>query len=146
MSKYHPIDVRHPSNRAYLKRNFLLDPPRQDLAEAPRHQIRTETRAEAPRSTSGSSAQRTERRAQGTVAPWGDRLPASVVNRRAGRPTSLATTGGDERSGSWGKILRAVFFIGIALWIFGNSNSALWRNMIVQIRLWAANNGIALPF
>ena len=27
MREYHPLDVRHPSNRDLLRRNYLLEPP-----------------------------------------------------------------------------------------------------------------------
>ncbi|MCB1408414.1 MAG: hypothetical protein H6899_08190 [Rhodobacter sp.] len=62
MSKYHPIDVRHPANRKYQHRNYLLDPPRRDAPSSV-----TAPRAEKARAI-GRGA--TGRQSQPS-GPWG---------------------------------------------------------------------------
>lgn len=120
MSKYHPLDVRHPSNRRYLHKNYLLYPP------AP---IETRyaqgTPARRGRSLQPSAAPLAEPAAAAT-APWG-RAPVASVER------------------GLGGLLRTLFVMGVVVAVIA-AQSDLFAPLIRQLRLWAFDLGITLPF
>lgn len=76
MSRYHPLDVRHPDNRDLRRRNFLLDPPagsgRTRTArrrDSDQHPVSAETAApEHPASGKDTNT-------RSPFAPWGGRPP-----------------------------------------------------------------------
>lgn len=119
MREYHPLDVRHPSNRDLMRRNFLLDPPRAALA--------------TPRpAASGHREAPASRPARTPAAPWGQR-------REAAAPAQPAPT----RRGRSG--LQGFWLVGLFLVIFGAQNG--WIDPVLDwLRLTAWQLGITLPF
>ncbi|MCB1407709.1 MAG: hypothetical protein KDK01_16020 [Rhodobacteraceae bacterium] len=126
MSKYHPLDVRHPANRDRERNNYLLDPP-----DASSYELRTvERAAQAPSRRSadyraGRSPQSdTPPSAPTAIAdPWGgSSTPAPAAQpRTATPPTSASPVTQTRRRGGWGRLI--VFAI-IAFVIL--RNTALW--------------------
>lgn len=126
MSKYHPLDVRHPANRDLLSRNYLLDPPAASAAPAS-----ASARASASDRSPAAAAQRAARQ---PAAPWGRR------ERTSAPPAATQTTG--RRSGTfwWNALLVSVFVV-----IFASQNGML-VGVLDALRLLARQNGITLPF
>ncbi|WP_370207544.1 hypothetical protein [Pararhodobacter marinus] len=127
MSKYHPLDVRHPANREYRNRNFLLDAPSQTTQV----HSRSRARADAARATAETDpAPRSTRRSAKPVAPWGS--PVSGAGVPAPR----------ERSGSGlGGFLRSLFILVVILVIVGTQTNLL-DDLIFQLRVWAYDLGL----
>ncbi|MCA2010088.1 hypothetical protein LCM17_01190 [Cereibacter sphaeroides] len=135
MSRYHPIDVRHPSNRAYRKRNFLLDPPARDLETALTPVTQLDGAGTKPRPARTVTARSVS--SGTTSAPWGKSqpsTPAAVAEANLNKGRGLA------------KLLRWIFFIGLFLTLFGRELQDplydLWRT--IRAALW--NAGIPIPF
>lgn len=84
MSKYHPLDVRHPANRDRERNNYLLAPP-----DASSYELRTVARAtQAP--SRRSADYRTGQRAE-TDAPAPP--PAAIADPWGGSGTTTGSTG-----------------------------------------------------
>ncbi|HPD93739.1 MAG: hypothetical protein H6900_08590 [Rhodobacter sp.] len=64
MSKYHPIDIRHPANRKYQHRNYLLDPP-------PRAATPASGTTRAAGARTGSAPASFSRKSGQPSGPWG---------------------------------------------------------------------------
>lgn len=108
MSKYHPLDVRHPANRNLERRNFLLDPPRADLTKPPRPRIE---RSSPGRTTTPPPATPT--------TPWG-RARAAAGAATAGTRSALPTRAtGQQSSGRW----RLVFLLIVVLTMLYNAGA-----------------------
>lgn len=124
MSKYHPLDVRHPSNRDLLRRHYLLDPPAPHGPGAGGQSV--------PARTVAQSALSENRRRQ-PAAPWG---------RREASPTTVAAPATTRRVGGfWWN----AFIIGVFVVIFASQNGML-AGLLDTLRAMARQNGIALPF
>jgi hypothetical protein len=76
MSKYHPLDVRHPANRDLRARNFLLDPPAQDQGTPSKPALRDVAPPKTNQATSSAPSAPAH-----PVNPWGQRGQA-VDNAR----------------------------------------------------------------
>lgn len=113
MSRYHPLDVRHPDNRDLLRRNFLLDAP----ASKPRRE-RASIDA-APAGTSVGSAPVSE--SQPVASPWGSRARSA----RASAPAPSGQQKRNRRTGSW------FVLIVLALWLMSDTG----RSLLAQIPL-----------
>ena len=135
MSKYHPLDVRHPANRPYLSKNYLLDPPsmthdtRYDAVGPAR-----DTATRRPDVARPPARRRAAAPASGAqpVAPWGS------------TPTPAAAQGASGASRAAG-ILRTVFFLGVFGFIVLNQTDA-FEILTEQLRSWALDLGIPFPF
>jgi len=104
MSKYHPLDVRHPANRALERRNFLLDPPRADLTKPPRP--RAERRPRAAATTTPPAA---------PAAPWGRNRAAASTPASGASPTQAPT----RFSFGFSRLI----LIGVALYLLNRSGA-----------------------
>lgn len=123
MSRYHPLDVRHPNNRDLERRNFLL--------QAPRGERRPARKAESPSadpfkatSTVGASApppaQTAASPARTVHAPWGSvrRAAQGAATRQAATPRT------DRRKGSLG---RWIILIGLGAWLLSDRGQDFLR-------------------
>lgn len=140
MREYHPLDVRHPSNRDLLSRNYLLDPPSPD-AGADKLARRDESRpGESRRSGSRPAASRPvpaaigHREAPEPVAPWGRR------ERPDAAATPLPQTRRQGGSFWWNATIILVFLV-----IFASQNGMM-AGFLDTLRDHARQMGIALPF
>ena len=126
MSKYHPLDVRHPSNRSLLHRNYLLYPP------AP---VEARTATERPLAAGSSSTRTRTPFNRSVAAPWANTaaaaaaVPAAVVRRASGMS-------------GW---LRGLIFGGVILVILAQQTDLL-DPVVWQLRVWALELGVTLPF
>lgn len=119
MREYHPLDVRHPSNRDLMRRHYLLDPPANLADPVP-------VVAPAPRAASGHR--------EAPTAPWG-RKPA-----QAREPATAPQTRRKSGGFLWNTALVAIFVI-----IFGSQNG-WFDGLLDSLRLFARQNGVTLPF
>lgn len=127
MREYHPLDVRHPSNRDLLRRNYLLDPPSPTAGSA--------TTAPSRRAPAASGHREARPAAAQPVAPWG---------RRAQSATPAATTPRQTQRKSGGFLWNA-FIVLVFVVIFGSQNG--WFGSVLDsLRLLARQNGVTLPF
>ena len=142
MSKYHPLDVRHPDNRPYLSKNYLLDPPsmthnsRYDAVEPARGRAtRLAEMVSAPlgRGQRSNAATSASPEAAQPSAPWGSSQP---------RPATTATSSRPSRAAG---ILRTVFFLGIFGFIVLNQTDA-FEQITRELRGWFLQMGIPFPF
>lgn len=135
MSKYHPLDVRHPRNRAAERRDYLLAPP------APR---------DAPPATAPARPSATPAAAPATSGPWGQRGAArDDIAARLSRGTRAAArragTGarGDTRPRRMPTgLIFALIFGGVVL----ANNPQIVTQALNALRRWAWDLGITLPF
>jgi hypothetical protein len=141
MTKYHPLDVRHPDNRPYLSKNYLLDPP--SMTHNTRYNAVEPARGRAARLAEMVSAplDRGQRTSTATpsspaqaTAPWG-----STPSRAA--PVGATSSGPSRAAG----ILRTVFFLGVFGFIVLNQTDA-FEQITAELRGWFASMGIAFPF
>lgn len=103
MSKYHPLDVRHPANRDLRSRTFLLDPPSQEQGKpARRVQRPSRTRQAAPASASTP------------VNPWGERGKAALSSLRSRAETGRGPVTRRRRGG----MLNLVILIAVGVYVF----------------------------
>lgn len=127
MRDYHPLDVRHPSNRDLLRRNYLLDPPSPTAGSA----------STAPsRRAPATSGHREARPAPSQpVAPWGRRTDSRT-------PTPAPTPQTSRKSGGflWNTVIVLLFVV-----IFGSQNG-WFDSLLDSLRLLARQNGVTLPF
>lgn len=131
MSKYHPLDVRHPANRDLERRNYLLEPIAQPAPAAP-----AEKPARAARRTSPPPAQAP---AQVAASPWGRPKPS----RRGAQP---AVTPAPEQAGSgFGGFLRSLFIVAVIVTLLATQTNLL-DPLLTEIRFRALDLGIRLPF
>lgn len=134
MSKYHPLDVRHPSNRDLTRRDYLLDP-------AP-------VRSAAPTPARATAARTEKARPAGIAqpaAPWSD----SNTSRRAATQTAASNVPATRRVesglGALMGFLRSLIIIGIVLIVLAQQTDLL-DPVIFQLRVWALEMGFRLPF
>ena len=120
MSRYHPLDVRHPANRDLLNRNYLLDPP----ARRPRTASERPATGSAPRSRTPGARQ--------VSAPWSS-PPSSSSGTTARRGAGLAG------------FLRTLVIIGVVIAVLAQQTDLL-DPLILQVRIWAFDMGLPLPF
>lgn len=125
MSKYHPLDVRHPANRDLLSRNFLLDPP---SASAGAEKAPARTTAEAALRAASATG---ETRQPG--APW-------ARSDRSTTPVGAAPATPRRGRFFWNAFIVIVFLV-----IFGSQNGML-GGLLDNLRLLAWQNGVTLPF
>jgi hypothetical protein len=116
MSKYHPLDVRHPNNRARESKTYLLDPPSPV----------TQTRSRMPRRSTSATPEPTATATTGTLSraaravaqsgrfatPWGQSQPGSS------RPASASSQTPARRSRfNLGRII----FFGVVLLVIARN-------------------------
>lgn len=124
MSRYHPLDVRHPSNLRYAHPNYLLSGPiHAQSAPAPTVASR------APAALQSRSEVATQAAARATQ-PWGRRSPA------VGTATTTERRGGFLRTGFW-----LLLFGVIVLW----QNGGL-AGLLRPLRRLALDLGLPWPF
>lgn len=124
MREYHPLDVRHPSNRDLLRRNYLLEPP---SPTAGADKVAPSRRAPA---ASG------HREARQPSAPWGRRQTQAAPASPAGSASQTRKKG----SAWWNAFIVLVFVV-----IFGSQNG-WFEGPLDSLRLLARQNGVTLPF
>ena len=135
MSRYHPLDVRHPANRAAEQRSYLLAP----LPRANTHPAPPPAAASAPAPASLSPAALAAARAAG-------QSPARNPARGGARPRPQAPSATPaRREGGLGAFLRSLMILAVILTIVGMQTDLL-DPALRQIRLWALDLGIVLPF
>ena len=127
MRDYHPLDVRHPSNRDLLRRNYLLDPPSPTVGTAATAPARRAPAASGHREARPAPSQ--------PVAPWGQRAQSA-------RP---ATTPAHQTQRKSGGFLWNAFIVLLFLVIFGSQNG-WFDSLLDSLRLLARQNGVTLPF
>ncbi len=126
MSRYHPLDVRHPSNLRYANPNYLLSGPIHAQSTPA-----TTAPSRAPAALHSRSDVATQAAAR-PVQPWGGRSTASPPAAARAKSGS----GGFWRTGFW-----LLIFGGVVLWQNGGLNGALRL-----VRRLALDFGIVLPF
>ena len=134
MSKYHPLDVRHPANQQYQNRNFLLDPPSQTTQV----HSRSRARADAARATAAASSgphPAPSRQTATPVAPWGT----------PGTSSGAPATRNERRGSGLGGFMRSLFILVVILVILGTQTHLL-DELVLQLRIWAYQLGIPLSF
>jgi len=129
MSKYHPLDVRHPSNRSLLHRNYLLHPP------AP---VAERVATERPLAAGSASTRSRTPFTRSVAGPWGGSAAAAAAV--AAVPAAVA-----RRAGGISRKLRLLIFGLIALVIVARQTDLL-EPVLWQLRLWARQLGFELPF
>ncbi|MEZ5751125.1 MAG: hypothetical protein R3D60_03875 [Paracoccaceae bacterium] len=131
MSKYHPLDVRHPNNRDLLSRNYLLDPPRaaptapsraaQSHASPSRSKTAPKPAARVAKTTTGSAS-------SASANPWTSlRTAAGTVGSTLGGTGSTRDTAASKPN----RMLRLIVFVVAAvmfLRVGGLSGIADWMN------------------
>lgn len=138
MSKYHPLDVRHPSNRDLTRRDYLLDPiPARSAAPQPARASGARTEKARP-ATAG---------VQQPAAPWSS---TTGRNRAAAPPATspapgTATRRAESALGGLMGFLRSLIIFGIILIVLAQQTDIL-DPVILQLRLWALDLGFRLPF
>lgn len=136
MSKYHPIDVRHPSNRPYLHRNYLLDAPTRGPASSSGNSARpapaatTRTAAAASAVTRALGTRRSGMDPREVAAPWST-------------PNAATTTQRAQRGGLG--FFRSLVIFAVIVFVVSR-NSDILDPVLGQLRLWALRMGFELPF
>lgn len=125
MREYHPLDVRHPSNRDLLSRNYLLDPP------SPGAGADKLARPAASRSAPAAGGNREVRQ---PAAPWGRR-------ERSDTPAAAAPLTRRQGSSFWWNVTIILVFVAI----FASQNGML-AGFLDTLRDMTRHMGIAVPF
>ncbi len=127
MSKYHPLDVRHPNNRDLERRNFLLDPPRNAAS------VQTPERDAASRPGVRKTA---PQNATASATPWG------FARRTPPAEAAGVTRPAENRAG---RAIRLVFFL-IVVAIALQSQTHLLDGLIIWAQQTAYDLGLWSPF
>ena len=141
MSKYHPLDVRHPDNRARERKSFLLDPPTdstyalkplRELAAAPARRSQTSEGQD----TDAVTQQPAQATGATPVAPWGsstDTTGSTSLPARARAPQA-SRQAPSRRGGRW---LWTLFYMAIiAFFILRNTELGLQIERFIFGILW----------
>ncbi|MFN4101900.1 MAG: hypothetical protein ACK4GT_19220 [Pararhodobacter sp.] len=172
MSKYHPLDVRHPSNRENERRSYLLAPLDLTLPAATPARPAAESRREAARTSPARTARpdtrtetRTDARTGTGTGPWGKAAQPSAESAplqsqtfqsapsqsqtfrsQPNRNMPPAMPAAPERTGSgFGGFLRSLFFLAVILALLATQTNLL-DPLLTEIRFRALEMGIRLPF
>jgi len=144
MSKYHPLDVRHPANRENERRSYLLPaaPPARPVAESRREAARSSPARSSPARAAGPDrASPWDKPARGTAGTNG--APARTPPAREPSPAAPVAA---ERTGSgFAGFLRSLVFLLIFVALVATQTDLL-DPVLTEIRYRALELGIRLPF
>lgn len=149
MSKYHPLDVRHPSNRHRERNTYLLDPP-----NASTYDLRAVTTTEqAPSRRRADYRATTDSPSGNAVSSASDTPIARAASRVSAAATASSPWGGStdsspapnttnpiarSRSASW---IPKVFFFAVFTYVVLR-NFDIWDDITLFIRRTAFELGL----
>lgn len=138
MSNYHPLDVRHPSNRRFSNPNYLLDPPAASTSAPSRAPAALTSRSEA----ASRSAQSASQAASPPASPPASQTPAQIWGRPRAQTTASQPTARPQARGS---------FLRSGMWLLIFAAIIIWQNDYwPQIERWARwtamDLGLPWPF
>lgn len=139
MSKYHPLDVRHPSNRDRERNNYLLAPPDANSYALRGAAVRTQApsrRSADYRSATGAAVGAPVTATTVSVPPAQAAAPWGSTDRNS--PASGPTPSTRSRSPSW--VPRLVFFAIFAFVIL--RSFGVWDQIVLFVTRTAYDLGL----
>lgn len=134
MSNYHPLDVRHPSNRRFSNPNYLLDPPAASTSAPSRAPAALPSRSEAAgRPAAAANPPADPPAASQPLQIWGRPRALTTASQQATRPQAR---GSFLRSGMW-----LLIFAAIIIW-----QNDYWPQIERWARWTAMDLGLPWPF